>query len=45
VLAQLKSVLGQFSPTFEMVPLTNKGNAFSTGLNAFEAQVYPVGGD
>jgi linear primary-alkylsulfatase len=43
VFDQLKSVLGQFSPTFEMVPITKQDNVLSTKLNAFEAQMVNVG--
>ncbi len=43
VFDQLRSTLGQFAPTFEMVPLTIKGNAATTRLKDFEAQTGYVG--
>ena len=43
VFDQLRSVLGQFTPNFEMVPLTKNGSAASTSLKDFEAQTGYVG--
>jgi len=43
VFDQLRSVLGQFSPTFEMIPLTKNGSAATTSLKAFEARTGYVG--
>jgi linear primary-alkylsulfatase len=42
VFYQLKSVLGQFSPTFEMVPVTNAGNAAMTMLKPFEVKQHVI---